>query len=206
MSGWWGSKQAAEPPPRSNEERMTAMRRKRDAMERRRQTIADQIRQADADAQRAAAEGNRAAAAAALKRRRAREAEASQVGKLIAASDQQVAAIEQAALSASMAESVRDGAAVMATVHAQLDPAAIERDMVSMQVQAREADYITRMMTRPLGATHSLDDDVEDDADIADELASIMQSAALTAAAPPTTTPVTRQPVDLQSLEASLGL
>lgn len=197
------------------------MRVKRDAMQRRRDAIERQVSEANDAAHRAAAEGNRVGAATALKRRAMHEKDAAQVTKLIVAADRQLGAIEQASLSASMAETVRDGAAVMSSVHSQLNPAAVERDMSRMQVQAREADYVTRMMTRPIGSL-SPDDDVdmdnEEDAAIADELASIMQSASLAADAPrtPTTTPVesldqsvaatTNPSVDLKNLEASLGL
>jgi len=208
---------------------MQTIRRKREMMEERRRAAEAAVAREEAEAQRHAQAGSRALAGAALGRRNTRRRELAQVQRLIDVTDGQLAAIEQASLSASMADSMADSAAVMTSVHRRLDPARVERDMVTMRTQAREAEYVTRLMSKPLSVpANGLDADDDADTDeqraINDELDSIMATSSLTAAAPsvPTTPPHhdvpaqplppqtapqnNRQPLDLKSLEAQLGL
>jgi len=195
---------------------MDKIRVRRAAMQRRHDTIRAQIAACTERAHEAGASGNRTAAIAILKERKTRETELANIAALMRGLDQQVAAIEQASISASMAETVRDSAAIMASVHSTLDPVAVERDIIDMRIKTREANYVTRLMTRPLDTSSSHDaaddddDDLDDDLDA--ELASIMETAAtaidLTENAPPTTVPASTSPstVDLHALESDLGL
>ena len=220
MSSWFWSS-TPKPAPIStetaNENRMEKIRVRRAAMQRRHATIRVQIADATERAHAAGATGNRNAAVIILKERKARENELANVASMIRGLDQQVAAIEQASISASMAETVRDSAAIMASVHSTLDPVAVERDIIDMRIKSREANYVTRLMTRPLNdvaaantdddADHDYDDDL--DSEMAAELASIMAISTLNESAPtpPTTLPTsTMTTVDLNALENDLSL
>ena len=148
------------------------------------------------EARRYGASGQKALALEALRRKAVHEREFKQVSDLMRTMDQQLSVIETAALSATVATSMRDGASVMSSVHADLDVAAIERDMVTMRVQTREAEQATRLMTRPLfsaDADRDADDVDEDeaaalDAELAAILAadSVLSTSETPAAAPPT--------------------
>jgi hypothetical protein len=143
--------------------------------------------------------------------------------------DQQLSAIETASLSASVATSMRDGVSVMNDVHADLDVAGIERDMVDMRIKARETDHVTRLMTRPLIDTDAIGDegfDEDEQARLDAELSLLMDSPPVAAptvetggeSAPVSSTTTTTTPVvvvdalrptqakSVRELEQALGL
>lgn len=161
------------------------MRAKRAALQRRYDTALAASDAATAEAARAGAAGQKQMALAALTRRRAHAAEAKQMAAMLATLDQQLAVIDTTVLSASVAASMRDGADVMASVHTELDVAGIEQSMVDIRLRAREADHVTRLLTRPL-----LDTDEVDDAALAAELDAVLATAATPVAAVPVTPPV----------------
>jgi hypothetical protein len=88
----------------------------------------------------------------------------------------QLGAVETARAHASVAQSMRDGAALMAEAENSLDGDRLHRDLVDMRSNQRRVDHVTRMMTRPMFGQQSSSGD--DDNEIDAELERLMQSAA----------------------------
>ena len=196
LRNWFVGGPAAkdEPPAVSNEEKLHTMRQKRAALQRRHDAIRQAMQACVAEAQRYGSAGQKSLALDALRRKAVHEREFKQVSDLMRTMDQQLSAIDTASLSATVATSMRDGASVMTSVHADLDVAAIERDMVDMRIKTRQAEHATRMMTRPLFSHDDgdYDDDVDEDEQeaLSAELSAILASeSVLEAAAPPQSEP-----------------
>ena len=169
LRAWFTGKPAATaeataPPQPTNEEKLHTMRSKRAALQRRHNVVRESMHACIEEARRYGSSGQKTLALEALRRKAVHEREFKQVGDLMRTMDQQLSVIETAALSATVATSMRDGASVMASVHSDLDVAAIERDMVDMRIKTREAEQATRLMTRPLFSTDAdRDEDIDED-------------------------------------------
>jgi len=173
MTSWFRAKPSVPVAPEpNNEERLQRLRQTREALRRRHATALRLVDECHREALRFGQAGQKQMAVAAIRRKQAHERELAQVAGLLTNVESQLSAIETATLSASVATSMRDGAKVMSSVHAELDTVGLERDMLDMRLHAREAEHATRSMTRPLFDTGYDEDDYDD------ELAKIMMGAA----------------------------
>ena len=155
------------------------MRQRREALQRRSDAARARVHACVEEARRYGEAGQRALAIEALRRKTLHERDVKNAGDLLRTLDQQLSAIDTASLSASVASSMRDGATVMSSVHADLDVAAVERSMVDMRIKARETEQVTRLMTRPLFDHDDGYDDVDEDEQSAldEELAALLASS-----------------------------
>ncbi len=200
----------------TNEEKLHTMRTKRETLERRHDAVRAKVVAALTDAQRFGQAGQMELARDALRRKQVHERELKQVADLLRTMNQQLSAIETASLSASVATSMRDGASVMTNVHADLDVAGIERDMVEMRLKARETEHVTRLMTRPLFDTDGIDDadfDPDEQARLDRELATLMDSPPVDGGGSVAVSPLVvvdalrpQQSKSVRELEKELGL
>lgn len=209
---WYAAKQEVAPA----RDRLADMRKNKASMDRRLATLRELIVECDAEARQMMALGNSSGARAAVARKMEHAKEQARVGALARTIQQQIDIIDEAALSAMAADSLRDGAAVIADVHASLKTSDIERDMVDMRMKARETKAVTRLMTQPL-VTYDDEDgvgvDEDEQAALDAELAKIsLDTTPLVAEKPVVRTPATSVVVSSLSgkstrdVEAELGL
>lgn len=171
LKAWWqggggGSESTTTRDQRTDEEKLHSMRASRSTLERRVDAARARVATALERARAYGTLGQKEQARAELRKKADAERELTQAAGLLRTLDQHISTIETTALSASVASSMRDGAAVMASVHSDLKVDDIEQSMVDMRIKTREAEQVTRLMTRPL---HSLDDDADADDDAEDE-------------------------------------
>lgn len=212
MRRWLTGDQPAAPAPASHEQQLAAIRSQRAALQRRADATRTSIDATQAEAARYGAAGQRAPALDALRRKAVLEREYDSATALARSLDQQLAAIETATMSASVASSLHAGAAVMSSVHKSLDVAAIERSQVDFRTKSRETDHAVRLMTRPI-FEHGDDDresltSVDEQESLDRELSALMQTTTIAAAPPPQSTSVAVAPVTktTRELESELGL
>lgn len=160
---------------------------------------------AHAAAQRAAAEGRRDMARVALERKVQLGGEAERLDAMRSTLEQQLRAAETAQMTRSVAESMRDGAALMAEAERALNTEQLHRDMVDTRMNARRIDEATRLMTRPLFDAPAANVD-EGGGDLDDELDALMASVALDASTETrerSAEPVTPQPTPARKSRAA---
>lgn len=218
-SSWFtpGKSASTKPAPPSNEDRLASVRGQHAALERRRIALRSKIDAAIAEAQQYGRLGQMTLATDALARKHVHEREYKTVAAMLTSLEQSLSAVEQATLTATMADSFRESAAVLSSVRASVDVADVERSMVDMRMHAGEMEQATALMTQPLFAYDVDDDDdvgVESRAALDAELTTLLAAGTLTAAPPPTfpsvpqtvPTAAAKSTKTTRQLEAELGL
>ena len=189
---------------------MRRMRSDIESLRRRRDTLSQQIQRAEATARSDAQAGHRARARQALLERDQFQTQLNQVEGVHTNLLAQMGAVETARTHASVAQSMRDGAALMAEAEQSLNGDQLHRDLIDMRTTQRRVDQVTRMMTRPMWTAAAVGGSEEEQHAIDDELEQLMQSATVATdgiVAPPTT-PVPEDVVveNVRRVEEDMGL